>query len=677
MIDDLFSADIEAAARDRIAKPLPPKPAETKFSAWRAITAPVRGVVEAAAQGLASTAEVLGGYGQVLGAYPEAVGYSPTGEARKQADAARSKLLAEGVDLTNVTGDSLREAGRSYRPDPTTAHAAEQLLYGFARGATKVVGGALAAGPAGVLAAGAEEGMSAADDLRAQGVDFRTRSAAGAVQGAGLALAALPAVGQTLKATAGLYAIGGPGGFIAQQALTREILQGAGYGQIGAQFDPFDPVGLAVATLLPAGFAAYGVRQQKIARAVASLPDLPPRADAASPADPAAPAPFPSRPSAITDAVRAYPTEAVDAARVVMLAERRAAANPGAPDNLRAMDQHEAALARAEDQIARGEPVRVADVAPPVADPIGALVEFDARDTAPAGAWVRLPYPDMRGQPIAQVREVPISELYLPELAPDGRLQPEKRGFLPDYTARAAAGEVAPNIDVVQMEDGRLRVVDGHRRVVAAQAAGRGTIRATVSPLIDVPGDGKVPLTVELARQNPRSLGGDGYPAWTAEIAAAARELQPARTDAPTTTQAPNPEAAAPARGAGDAAAAAGAADPGRAAAGVEAAGLNAPDDLAAVSDALRPLAPSISDQIDALLRNRPQPEAPAGAADVRRMEAIRAQFPDLQVMVDGMDKPMPMAEFLAAAKAEADDLAADAPLMQAAAECALMNGLG
>ena len=60
MIDDLFSADAEAAARDRIARPLPPKPVEPKFSAWRAITAPARGVTEAAAQVLGSTAEVLG-----------------------------------------------------------------------------------------------------------------------------------------------------------------------------------------------------------------------------------------------------------------------------------------------------------------------------------------------------------------------------------------------------------------------------------------------------------------------------------------------------------------------------------------------------------------------------------------------------------------------------------------
>jgi len=64
VIDDLFAADTEAAARDRIAKPLPPKPVEPKFSAWKALTAPVRGPTEGMAQRLGGVAEVLGGFGQ-------------------------------------------------------------------------------------------------------------------------------------------------------------------------------------------------------------------------------------------------------------------------------------------------------------------------------------------------------------------------------------------------------------------------------------------------------------------------------------------------------------------------------------------------------------------------------------------------------------------------------------
>ena len=43
--------------------------------------------------------------------------------------------------------------------------------------------------------------------------------------------------------------------------------------------------------------------------------------------------------------------------------------------------------------------------------------------------------------------------------------------------------------------------------------------------------------------------------------------------------------------------------------------------------------------------------------------------------MLDGMDKPMPLADFLAAVKAEADEMEADAPLMQVAAQCAILNG--
>ena len=59
------------------------------------------------------------------------------------------------------------------------------------------------------------------------------------------------------------------------------------------------------------------------------------------------------------------------------------------------------------------------------------------------------------------------------------------------------------------------------------------------------------------------------------------------------------------------------------------------------------------------------------------RMAMAQEKFPAMEVMLDGMDKPMPVAEFLAAVKAEADDLQADAPLMQLAAECAILNSVG
>ena len=550
MIDDLFAADTEVAARDRIAKPQPPKPAEPKFSAWQTITALPRGVDEALAQVAATGADVLGGLRYMRDATPE---------QRKQMD-------RQGIPIdaySSSAGDELRKFGREFRPDPATAHAAEQVVYGFSRGATKIVGGAVVAGPVGVGVAGVEEAVTQSDELRLHGVDFNTRTKAGAVQGAGLALAALPIVGQTKLATASLYAIGGPGGFVAQQAATRAILQGAGYDQIGAQFDPFDPVGLAVATLLPAGFAAYGLRQQKMQRAVASLPDLPPRADAAPPAEPVAPATFPSRLSPVADAVRAYPTEAVDAARVVLLAERRAAANPGAADNLRAMDQHEAALSRAEDQLAAGERVQVTDVAPAAADGIPAdPLQLIGRNLA------EYPSADPPGMPLAEFKawaseRSQAREQLVEALTPqaDGLLVPVRDGLFYGVSQDTRPDGIGWR---VTRFDGGMQPL-GHDIYATAPEALRVVVGAADKARLP-------------ASEPPK------FPAWSNQITAAIREMQ-ARTDAPNPAQTANPEAAAPARGAGEPPAPAGAADAGRPA-GVEAAGLTPDQARAAVETA-------------------------------------------------------------------------------------------
>jgi hypothetical protein len=342
-----FGSDTANAAAPNFIPP--PKP---KTSAWAdvgsALTAVPRGVGEAAAQVMGTAADLA----------------SAARTFRDTPDMKAKGLPVEAY--SSDFGDALRDRGREFRPDPTTASTAEQILYGFSRGASKIVAGAIAGGIPGVLAAGAEEGFTVADELRREGVDVATRAKAGLVQGAGLALAALPAAGQTLKGTLGLYALGGPGGFMAQQALTREILQSAGYDKLGMGFDPLDPVGLAVASLIPAGFAAYGFRRAKMDAAVRDLPDLPPRAPDAQPVSPADTLP-PSDLSPIAQAVKRYPQEVEDAARVLYQADVRESANPGA--GMEAANKHADALARAEDQMARGEPVQVADVAPQVAFP--------------------------------------------------------------------------------------------------------------------------------------------------------------------------------------------------------------------------------------------------------------------------------------------------------------------
>lgn len=136
----------------------------------------------------------------------------------------------------------------------------------------------------------------------------------------------------------------------------------------------------------------------------------------------------------------------------------------------------------------------------------------EAMEHAPAGAWVFAGYTGLRGRPVYQVRDLDVDALVLPELDRDGLLPPEKRRDLPEYVARAAAGEVPPNITVIEREDGALAVVDGHRRVMAARAAGARLIRGCVSPLIDLSGEGLVTLTQELAVTFHRTVSEKGEP---------------------------------------------------------------------------------------------------------------------------------------------------------------------
>lgn len=297
---------------------------EQKFSVWGATTALPRSVLTASAEVMASASELA---------------YAPF--KRKSVD-----TPAEA--MRNDFADALRDRGREFAPDPQTASTAEQLIYGFGRAASKVVAGAVVAGPVGVLGAGLEEANTVSVDLADKGVDSDTRKRAAAVQGAGLALAVLPLVGQTLRATAALYVAGGPGAFVAQQALTRQIMQQGGYDKMAEQYDPFDPVGLAVSALVPLPFVALGVRGQRVARAQ--------QAERKFQAGP-----LPSEPAPVAAAVQAYPAEVVDAARVMFGVERRQASTLGDMSPA-AMDLHEAALARAEAAVARGEPVQVADL---------------------------------------------------------------------------------------------------------------------------------------------------------------------------------------------------------------------------------------------------------------------------------------------------------------------------
>lgn len=189
---------------------------------------------------------------------------------------------AEALDLVKKAPDfreneqskPFRDYERALRPDPVTAGEAEKIVYGFVGPMASLVGGAVVGGIPGLASVAAETGFSQSEDLAQQGVDIKTRTAIGGlttVVTAGSAL--LPMAGSTVPKTIALYALGGPGQFVAQQAATREILKAADYNEIAKQYDPFDPAGLALSALVPAPFAAWGIRGNlkagKVAKPVA------------------------------------------------------------------------------------------------------------------------------------------------------------------------------------------------------------------------------------------------------------------------------------------------------------------------------------------------------------------------------------------------------------------------
>lgn len=318
------------------APPVAPRKQDPAFSAWATVKSAVKAVPAAVAEVTGSTADILGAFGGVAAATGGSAGgmFSTGTEAeRKQTAAAAKKLREHGPDYRSEAGGLFRGVAKDYMPDPTTAHGAEVAVADFVRMATKAVAGGVVAGPvAGALVAGAEEGFTASDKLAEQGVDVGTRTQVGALTGAVTGLGfALPVAGRTWTQTVGLALAGGPASFMAQNAGTREILQRAEYGKLADQYDPFDPVGLTLSTLVPLGFGAVAMRgAAKRAAAGKPVPE----------AAPVAP-------------------EVVDAARVQMLRENVDAHRATPPEDFAAAQAHEVAVSKAIDQLSVGQRVEI------------------------------------------------------------------------------------------------------------------------------------------------------------------------------------------------------------------------------------------------------------------------------------------------------------------------------
>ena len=258
MIDGMFQAGTDAALADMVQRPRQLPTVEPGVLKGFGLAVP-RALAGAGLEVGAFGAEVAGAFGQVLGAYPEAVGYAPTGEAKKQADAARNKLLADGMGMSNPTGDALRSRARDIMPNPETTGAAGQLVGGLAGFMGKAVGYGLTLGPLGPLALAGDVGLTESDRLKQQGVGLGARSAAGAVAGAVAgASVVIPMSGATALAR-GIKGVAiGEGSMVGQSLAEKAILKAAGYDKIADTFDPFDPVALGVGLVPGALGAKFG-----------------------------------------------------------------------------------------------------------------------------------------------------------------------------------------------------------------------------------------------------------------------------------------------------------------------------------------------------------------------------------------------------------------------------------
>jgi hypothetical protein len=280
-----FDATEALSLRAKNEVALPPAPPRNERSAWGALW---RGAVAGGTQFAADAASVLraAGTAGAIAAEGDAglVGVLGQDAVRAGADEARQRLQ-EGTEFDSATARTLRDYERTLRPDPVTATTAENVVYGLTRGLTKAVGAVATAGPVGGAAVfGGSEAAATFDDLRREGVDSATAGKAAAITGvASAAGVVLPMAGSTLARTAALYVAGGPGAFIAQQQGIKTILERSGHIEQAQKFDPFDPLGLTLAALIPLPFAGVGaVRNIRAGRkAAADAPGAPQAADQA------------------------------------------------------------------------------------------------------------------------------------------------------------------------------------------------------------------------------------------------------------------------------------------------------------------------------------------------------------------------------------------------------------
>lgn len=400
MIDSMFQDSTDSAIGDMVKRPTPYAPTAPRFTFGGLLKSPFQGLGAGASESIAFGAEITGAFGQVMAATDARPGGMFSTPDRKLSDAivgteeerARRKMLTTGIDYSNEAGDMFRQRAAEIMPDPQTTHGSAQVVAGLSKFLGKAVGYSFLGGPAAPIELGLDEGLTEADKLKQQGVDISTRTKAGAVAGtvAGASIV-IPVAGSTALGTAGLVAAAGPGGFMAQNQATKMILENGGYKQIANQYDPLDPVGLALSTIVPAAFGAHAYRgaRLKTQADVKEAVQLSPTEQASSDAFERGPANLAELEAAVQaeknpqnraileaelasqrkaavahgtkEAMRADP-DLEPAARVQQVADTIDGMRLTADGDLAGMSAHTDAMETAHAQIAAGERVDVSDI---------------------------------------------------------------------------------------------------------------------------------------------------------------------------------------------------------------------------------------------------------------------------------------------------------------------------
>lgn len=646
-IERLYADGIEAAYQRGLTNPTPP--AGPDFRTFSMLGAGFSGIGAGLAEFGASALEGVSAW-QRYSAQRKAEMGAPVKD-RARFDAANQGMTAAGA--------ATRKTAQSMMPDPQTAHTADQVVAGLTRFGTKAAASVVAAGPvagAGIL--GAEETNTVYRDLITRGIDSETALKVAAVQGAiSAAGVVLPIAGRTVAGTVALVAAGGPGSYVAQETLARDILKRSGYADEAAKHDPADPLGLAISTLLPAGFGAVALRGARVPkeippikteagvrdavqltpaeqaksdafeRSAANLAEL--RQEIAKQKDPKARAVLEAelaKQSAAAEAAgrdavataAAHSPEVVDAARVKVLQETTARSLPEEPEALPRLQE-------AIDAVAEG---RRPDVPAMISGPereanfrawfgdskvvdgegrplvvyhgTGAdIAAFDAARSRDAGVWLT-PVPGA-------------AEMY--SGARDGA------NLIPSYVTMRDPYEA--KIGESRM-DALMRAADGgHDGIIVRESDGSISTLAVFRP-----------------EQIKSAIGNSGrFDPNSASLTDPLDAIRPQETatDAPTPAQAPSPEAAAPARGAG-ADAPPGPADAGRPAPNVQAAGV----------------------------------AAKVAEGERAALDALAVDRPDLMVELPGIEGRMTLADAVDLIRRQQEVEASDAELLRVAVLCDL-----